>query len=204
MEDIKSTVASRIASLRAQHGMTQLELAEKLHYSDKAVSKWERGESIPEVATLVAIAELFEVSLDELILGKRPAVTDSPAANDKKMRNNHAIITAMSILLAWFVASLVFVIFDLVAPESGRHWLSFIYAIPASAIVWLVFNTIWFNRRHNFAIISLLAWSILAALHISFAAFSVNIWQVYLLGIPGQVAIFLWSGLKKRKSHKPQ
>lgn len=47
--------------------MTQLELAESLQYSDKAVSKWERGESVPEIATLKAIAELFDVTLDSLV-----------------------------------------------------------------------------------------------------------------------------------------
>ena len=64
MNDLKLIVAKNITELRKQHGMTQLQLAEKLNYSDKAVSKWERGESVPDVAVLVEIAELFSVRLD--------------------------------------------------------------------------------------------------------------------------------------------
>ena len=197
MEDIKNTVAKQIAALRIGSGMTQLELAEKLHYSDKAVSKWERGESIPELATLVAIAELFEVSLDELVRGGTSNTPPSVPAQKRKTFNR-AIVTTMSILLVWFVAALVFVVLDLLPDTVTGHWLSFLYAIPASAIVWLVLNAVWFNTKRNFFIISLLVWSLLACLHVSSIAFGRNIWQIYLLGIPGQLVILLWSRLRRK------
>ena len=63
MEDIKSIVAENIASLRQAHGMTQLELAEKLNYSDKTISKWERAESSPDISVLAEMAALFGVPL---------------------------------------------------------------------------------------------------------------------------------------------
>lgn len=206
MEDIKTTVAKQIVTLRTESGMTQLELAEKLHYSDKAVSKWERGESVPELATLVAIADLFGVSLDELVRDIKPtdANTAPSPLPEKKKQTNRAIITAMSVLLVWFVASLVFVLFDLIFTDMKNHWLAFIYAIPVSMLVWLILNAIWFNRRRNYLIISLMMWGILASLHISFAAFSINVWQVYLLGIPGQLVILLWSGLHHKKVRKTE
>ena len=197
MEDIKNTVAKQIAALRIGSGMTQLELAEKLHYSDKAVSKWERGESIPELATLIAIAELFEVSLDELVRGGTSNTPPSVPAQKRKTFNR-AIVTTMSILLVWFVAALVFVVLDLLPDAVTGHWLSFLYAIPVSAIVWLVLNAVWFNTKRNFFIISLLVWSLLACLHVSFIAFGRNIWQIYLLGIPGQLVILLWSRLRRK------
>ena len=206
MEDIKNTVAKQIVSLRTKNGMTQLELAEKLHYSDKAVSKWERGESVPELATLVAIAELFDVTLDELVRGVKPTA-QAPVSErrpEPRKHTNRAIITAMSVLSVWFAASLIFVILDLLPTDVRHHWLAFVYATPVSAVVWLILNTLWFNRRRNYLIISLLAWTILASLHISFVALSINIWQVYLVGIPGQLAILLWSGLHGKKSIKPQ
>ena len=67
MNDIKAIIAKNITDLRLAKGLTQLELAEQLHYSDKAVSKWERGESVPEISTLMAIADLFGVTLDHLV-----------------------------------------------------------------------------------------------------------------------------------------
>lgn len=66
----KQTLGMTIASLRKTNGMTQLELAEKLGVTDKAVSKWERDICYPDLNTLPRIAELFGVSVDELMLGK--------------------------------------------------------------------------------------------------------------------------------------
>lgn len=197
MEDIKITVAKQIAALRTGSGMTQLELAEKLHYSDKAVSKWERGESLPELATLVAIAELFEVSLDELVRGGTVSAPPSAPAQKRKT-SNRAIVTTMSILLVWFLAALAFVVLDLMPGDVTGHWLAFLYAIPASAIVWLVLNAVWFNTKRNFLIISVLVWSLLACVHVSFIAFGSNVWQIYLLGIPGQLVILLWSRIRHK------
>ena len=67
MQDLKPVIAKNIADLRVAHGFTQLELAEKLNYSDKAVSKWERGESLPDVTVLKQISDLFGVTLDYLV-----------------------------------------------------------------------------------------------------------------------------------------
>ena len=59
MKDLKLVIAKNIAKLRVDSNMTQNELAQKLNYSDKAVSKWERGESLPDISVLVQIAEIF-------------------------------------------------------------------------------------------------------------------------------------------------
>lgn len=67
MEDLKRIIADNIAELRKAVPLTQAELAEKLNYSDKAVSKWERGESIPDVIVLKQIAGIFGVSVDYLL-----------------------------------------------------------------------------------------------------------------------------------------
>ena len=65
-------------------------------------------------------------------------------------------------------------------------------------IVWLVFNSIWFNRRRNFPIISLMMWTGLASVVLTLYAFGIGSWQLLLLGIPGQIAIWLWSKLQYR------
>ena len=67
MDDIKNIVAKNITDLRILNNMTQSELGEKLNYSDKTVSKWERGESSPDISVLVQIAEIFGVTLDYLV-----------------------------------------------------------------------------------------------------------------------------------------
>ena len=66
-EKLKNLIGKNIAAYRKQAGLTQAGLAEKLNYSDKAVSKWERGESIPDVITLAQLAEQFEITVNELV-----------------------------------------------------------------------------------------------------------------------------------------
>ncbi|MGM9596815.1 MAG: helix-turn-helix domain-containing protein [Eubacteriales bacterium] len=202
MSDIKSIIAKNITLLRTQSGMTQLDLAEKLHYSDKAVSKWERGESVPEIGTLTAIADLFGVTLDYLVRADHDTVRVNPApvVVDDRKRKNHALIAGMSVLLVWFVAILAFVFTEILISGAKRHWLALIFAVPVSMIVWLVFNSIWFNRRRNYLIISLLMWTLLAAVHITVLTFGYNIWPIYAPGIPGQIIIIMWSKLKFRKT----
>ena len=69
-------------------------------------------------------------------------------------------------------------------------------AIPTSAIVLIVFNSIWGNTKRNYLIISVLVWSLLLCVHFCvYYALSVHLWVVYGLGIPAQIIILLWSGL---------
>lgn len=198
MNDIKATVAKNIAMLRQKEGLTQLELAEKLNYSDKAVSKWERGESMPDVSVLVELCELFGVSLDMLVRDVEPAQSEKaeqPAAPTYR----RGVISAVSVMLVWTIAVAVFVMLSLLSKNTRMHWMVFIYALPVSMIVWLVFNSIWFRPRLNYLIVSCLMWSILLSIHLSLLAFGIDIWMIYLLGIPGQLIILLWSVMRKRK-----
>lgn len=199
MDNIKQTVSKNITELRRSTGMTQLELAEKLNYSDKAVSKWERGESLPDVAVLKQIADLFSVTMDYLVSSDHKELIKERTIYAGRELRNRRIIAAISILLVWLVVTTVFVIVDIVMGTSARNWIIFLYGIPASMVVGLVFNSLWFNTRWNFFIVSLLMWSLLVCLHISLLQVGFNIWIIYILGIPGQAIILLWSGLKLKK-----
>ncbi len=197
MDEIKSIIAKNITQLRLAKGLTQIDLAGELNYSDKAVSKWERGESIPDVTVLIHIADIFGVNLDYLVTPHKDVDDSGMKQRDANKKKNHIFITGMSILLVWLIATIAFVVLDMM-PADMRflHTLSFLYALPISIIVWLVFNSVWFNKRRNYIIISFLMWSILVALHVSFLPFGFNFWILYILGIPGQVIIILWSRIK--------
>ncbi len=195
MIDLKPIIAKNISTLRQGHNMTQLELAEKLNYSDKAISKWERAESIPDITVLKEIADLFGVTLDYLVQAEHKATPVVTISKERRIKN-HAFITIMCILLVWLVMTFTFVIIDIAVPSATAHWLCFIYAIPISMIVWLVFNSTWFNSRRNFLIISLLVWSFLLSAYLTSFALGANYWQIFILGIPGQLIIFMWSRLR--------
>ena len=197
MTDIKDRVGKNIAELRVQNNMTQMELGERLNYSDKTISKWERGESAPDISVLVEIAEMFGVTLDELVNGAEiKAREDRPI---KEKIYNRRVISYVSESTALVVAVLAFVITSLIANEASFQWLYIVYALPVTMIIKLVFNSVWFNPRHNYLIVSALMWSVLAAIHMTFFYFGINVALVYLLGIVGQAVIILWSFISRPK-----
>ena len=90
----KKTIGGFIAALRKANGMTQKDLAERLHVSDKTVSRWERDDGAPDLAVIPVIAEIFGVTCDELLRGERkppaeraePAEQADPAPKAEKQR----------------------------------------------------------------------------------------------------------------------
>ena len=153
-EKLKLQIGSNIAAYRKRAGLTQAGLAEKLNYSDKAVSKWERGESMPDVTTLVMLAEQFDITVNDLVVDPEE-LPGNPSKLEKAMtqvsekalkrKANKGIILCLSSTLVWFVALLIFVVvssFDI--PYS---WLSFFYAVPANAIVLLSLRSAWRDFR---------------------------------------------------------
>ena len=199
-EKLKLQIGSNIASYRKRANLTQAGLAEKLNYSDKAVSKWERGESVPDVITLVQLASQFDITVNDLLADPN-ALPDNLNTLEKAMaqvsektlkrKANKNIILALSSILVWFVALLVFVVLSsLSIPNSG---LAFLYAVPVNAIVLLSLRSAWHDFRWNRILISVMMWGILACIHMTLLLFlRFNMWKLYLLGLPGQAAILLW------------
>ena len=202
MEDLRLIIAANLSELRKKQGMTQLELAERLNYSDKAVSKWERGESLPDITVIKTIADLFGVTVDYLITKEHTEPAPATAEPVKRISlRTAAAITGMSVLLVCLISAFVFFVLCYALPELSLLYrvLPFVYAIPVASIVWLVLNSIWFNRRRNYLIISLLMWSTLLSIFLTVLPF-LNLWLIFILGIPGEAIILMWSGMKfKRK-----
>lgn len=196
INDLKPIIAKNIADLRKANDITQADLAEKLNYSDKAVSKWERGESIPDISVLKNIADIFGVTVDYLISEEKVPAEELVESDIKQIHNNRIIITAMTIFLVLLISTFVNVVLGMSMGIRVWHLLSFLYALPICFIILIVFNSVWFNKRINFVYISLLMWSLLCALILTFLACGVNIAPIAIVGIPGQIIIIMWSQLK--------
>ncbi len=205
MDDLKPIIAKNITDLRKAADMTQAQLAEKLNYSDKAVSKWERGDAIPGVVTLKEVADLFGVTVDYLLTEEHTAEKEIKREFTKRQRRNHLIITLLSTMTVWLAATVIYVSISLTTlfglPEA---WLAFVFAVPVSCIILLVFNSIWGKVRRNFLIITVLLWSLLVSLCLTFFFVSGEsyIWLLLAIGVPLQIMILLWSGLKRKKKVK--
>ena len=204
-DSLKAIIAANIADLRKKNGMTQQDLAAKLNYTDKAISKWERGESIPDVMVLKQIADMYGVTVDYLLTDvheePKPAPAEEPADDTLRKRQSlrtRGFVTGMSVLLVWIAALVLFIVFDTASLDYRSNWVVFACAVPASFIVWLIMNSIWFNRRRNYLIISLLMWSVLVLIYVPVLLFADrNLWLIFSLGIPGQAIIIMWSRLKQ-------
>ena len=187
MDERKATIASNLIKLRLAAGMTQAELGEKLNYSDKSISKWERGDVTTDVFVLMQIADIFGVDVDYLLKPHNeiePVIYNKPVNTATYTTN---MITLVTVLGIWTVALFVFVILwicDMVV------WLVFVYAVPVSLITLLVLNSVWMNGgKKNRYIIAALVLSIIATVYLTFL--SRNLWQLWLLAVPSLLLVFL-------------
>ncbi len=212
MDDLKlkNHIGRNIVAYRKHLRMTQADLAVRLNYSDKAVSKWERGESVPDVLTLVQLAEQFGVTVNDLIAdpdalpeqtGAVQRAMGKAVEKTLKRKADKRIILNLSSLLVWFVALLIFVVLSML--DIPKSWIAFIYAVPADAIVLLSLLSAWKDFRWNKLLISAIMWGVLASVFATIVMLvDANIWskllRMFLLGIPGQIAIFLWFRMYRR------
>ena len=211
-EQLKKQLGANIVAYRKRTGLTQAKLAEQLNYSDKAISKWERGESMPDVPTLVLLAETFDTTVDALLAdpnalpadaGALEQVMDKAVQKTLKRKANKRVILGLCSLLVWFVALVTFVILN--AVDVPKAWMAFFYAIPVDAIVMLSLRSAWRDFRWNQTLVSVIVWGFILSLYLSLLVFAgKNLWTLFLLGIPGQAAIFLWFRMyrKPRKEEK--
>ncbi len=199
--DVKENLARNLVACRKAFNLTQAELAQKLNYSDKAVSKWERGESVPDLVVLKQIADFYGVTIDKLI-SENKNIKPSVIKNLGKKR----IFTLLfSLGVAWIVAVLCNVMLS-IFNVAFANWLPYIYAIPVNAIILIVFSSVWKIEIGNAISISLLVWSIILSVFLTLintlSTVASSLWQIFLIGIPAQLVIifiFVLHYLRKAK-----
>ena len=193
MNDLKRIIANNITNLRKSKNLTQLEFAKELNYSDKAISKWERAESIPDIVVLKQIADLFGITVDYLL--NEHTTNEKLIVKENKKKSSSLNKLPLSLLSASPICIVSTIIFSLLSIFKGIYvWYVFYISIPLTLLMFLIFNTLWGNRRNNYIIVSCLIWSILLCIYLSLIKY--NLWQLFILGIPAQLAIILWSTLK--------
>lgn len=186
-EQLRQNFAKRLTAYRKLAGLTQLELAEKLNYSDKSVSKWERGDGLPDLFVVSQIAELFGVTVNDMI-------SEGPIRR-RLLTRNKLLTTLIALGLPWLVATLLFFIFEIALP-AFPSWCFFICAIPVCAIVAIVFTSIWWTKPLRFLSVSSLIWTLPTTLVVL-----VNIngfAKIYVVAAVFQVLTVLWYLRKKQ------
>ena len=202
INEINKKIAKNLIYYRKEAGLTQAEVAEKINYSDKSVSKWESGNGLPDVYTLVQLAELFGVTASAL-LGEETLIKEEKLEKKKPSLALQNLLILLSSGIVWLVGLLIFVTLGIMYPEGEYWWYTFLYAALANSIVALVYATIWRRRVLNFACVSIIIWMGLTCLYLTverilflFGESYRALWLIFLLGIPLQLLEIFWSSFR--------
>ena len=187
-KDIKQIIAKNLANLRKNKKITQTELAEKFGYSDKAISKWENGDTLPDIQTLYQLCEFYNVTLDFLV-NEQSFDEKIKYINhlNKRVIINNSLIELLYCSFVWILAVIIYVY--LYTFSEINYWQIFIWALPATTIVMLLFTKVWKQKLYTFIVRSLFFWTLVTACYIQFIEY--NIWPLFFLMIPIQVALIL-------------
>ena len=203
--EINKIIAKNLAFYRKEAGLTQAELAEKINYSDKSVSKWESANGAPDVYTLLQLAELYGVTLNDLVSA------EEHEKKEKRPRNSRVWIMLLSSGIVWLVATCFFITMQLLMPHAAPWWLSFLYAVAANSIVLIVFSGMWKYKMTHFVAVTTLIWSAITCLYLttSFILDRYNqdysaLWLIFILGAPLQVLECFWGLFRAKKNKEKQ
>ena len=190
MEELKAIFASNLIKLRAEAGLTQAELGERIHYSDKSVSKWERAEAIPDAYVLTMLAEVFGVSVSALLSGEEEwRYVEKP--EEKPVEYSRPSVISCTVAGIWTLCLVEFVLMWILGHV---YWIILLAAVPVSLVTLLVFNSIWYAGRKNMYIIGALVLSIVLLL-----ALELRAWQILLLTPPAELVVYLACHIRRRE-----
>ena len=191
MENIKEIIAKNLVELRKSRKFTQQELASRLNYSDKAISRWEHAETLPDIETLCKICDIYGVKFEYLLQreqprGNNPYVirTDIPS---------RIVTMCIAICAVWITA---FVLYMYTSKILGSNrWTLFIWAIPVSCIVCQIYNRVYFmNNAFRCVMYSVAQWTIILSVYLQLLEH--NMWMLFIMGAPIQAVIILTTVLK--------
>lgn len=221
---VKETVKANLIRLRREHKLTQLELSEKINYSDKAISRWETGEVTPDVETLEHLSHLYGIPITAFFLApdeqlssaerkaqrraeKKRRKAQKRAKKDERKgadaadktpkdptRPRRVALLIFSLCFLWTVALSLFSILNAVG--LARVWMSFVWGVPAT---FAILTAYFAGRRHAVTLrvmLSLLVWTALTATYLQIAFW--KLFPLLFLGIPLQTVILLLPFLKKK------
>lgn len=190
--NMRIIIADNIIKFRKKAKLTQAELAQKLNYSDKAVSKWERGDALPDIIVLNDIAKIFNVTLDSLVSNKEEKIKTG-CKFFQKIYSSKMLATSCASILVWLIATGVFILLSLLT-KLPNIWMTFIYALTINSIVLVSLQFMWKNMYYNFFMVSLLIISVVLSVYLTLYLY-INldkIWLIFIILVPLLILCWLW------------
>lgn len=203
MEEKKSLeqiVADNLVYYRKAAGLTQLEVAEKFNYSDKSISKWERAEGLPDILVLKALADFYDIRIDDFFKEEKTKIKMT-------RKSRRWFIFGLSETLVWLVFGVFFSVFSIALPNVFAWWLLFVYAAAASAILAVVWAGIYHKRLYQLIATSCIVWFTIASIYLTALMVTLpnpnpNLWLLFLIGVPLEILAILWYFLRKNLKKK--
>ena len=190
-------LAKNLVYYRKASGLTQLELAEKFNYSDKSISKWERGEGFPDVFVLKSLADFYGITVDDFYLEEHKKIVK------QSQRRKQIYIRLLSIGIGILVTFLAFFLLSIFLKDNYafKPWLVFIYGLLVISIIWLVWEFIYHNKFNRMLATSVLIWTVACSLYFTFLiAVGINLPLMFIVAVPLQVLEILWFLFRSKKN----
>ena len=192
-------LAKNLAYYRKESGLTQLELAEKFNYSDKSVSKWERGEGFPDVFVLKSLADFYGISVDDFYSEEKKKISSQNHSLTKQV-----YIKLLSVGIGWLVVLLTFIGLTIglsfVKDVKYQTWLTFVYGALIMGIILLVWDYIYHHRFLRVIDTSIIIWTGIASVYLTLLIIlDLNQPLLFVIGAPLEVLEILWFLFRRNK-----
>lgn len=190
-EQLRKNIAKNISELRKASEITQADLAKQLNYSDKSISKWERGDGVPDVIVLQKIADLFGVTINDIVSDEKPKLP-----RKKPYLTNRIVIPLLAVGLVFLIASIAFFVLRMIDVWVDKSALLFAYAVPVALIVLLIFSEIWWVLTARLLTLSGLIWTLFVCIRLTVANEDIN--YIFIIAAILQVITVLWFVMRYR------
>lgn len=212
MENLAETVGKNLAALRKAKGLTQQELAKEINYSDKSISKWELGYSLPSVDILKDFALFYGVSIDYLVIEQKQEDLEAVAKDDsdlKAKRVNQALVIALTATVVFLIFLSVYLAALLRGdPNSNIYTSLFFWMVPVALFLIAVESWHYYHSKAVMVVLaSCFAWTLLLSFCAQFQFYNnppESIWYILVVAVPIQVILILWGNFKPRVKKKKQ
>ena len=199
LNELKLISASNIIKLRTEAGLTQAELGAKLNYSDKTISKWERGEAIPDAFVLKQMSAMFGVSVDALLSAQdewKPPEVQKKDSEPKYSADVIIAIVILSIMTVDLIAFIALWIMHII------EWCVFLVGIIISLLAYMILDCVFKKARHLPYSLSAFIASVFAGIYFIFP--DKHMWQIFILIIPAVVIVVLSCNIRRRPHKKAE
>ena len=191
-------LAKNLVYYRKASGLTQLELAEKFNYSDKSISKWERGEGFPDVFVLKSLADFYGITIDDFYSEEHKKIAK------QSQRRKQIYLRLLSIGIGWLVTVLSFFLLNVLLKEDlpFKPWLVFIYGTLLTSIIWLVWEFIYHNKLLRMFAASCTIWTATLTIYLTFLLVlpDVNLSLIFIVAATLQVLEIIWFLFRNKKN----